>query len=220
MPMAAWTATQRDARRRSRSSSASSSRRSSCSAARSSRSAAAAGPPADRLAHAALPRRGADARAGAGRADRARRRWLVHLGYLVAMVIDRHAARSAHVPERGWWSSHGQRLARSVTPHPAVRQPPLGAHPRAQPAHLQARLDRHLHRLLRAGVLSCWASALGWAALIGTVTGPDGQQIPYAVFVAPALLATSAMNGASTTRPTCSSGCATRRPTTACWPHR
>jgi lipooligosaccharide transport system permease protein len=36
----------------------------------------------------------------------------------------------------------------------------------------------------------------GLGSLIGTVTGPDGSQIPYAVFVAPALLATAAMNGA------------------------
>ncbi len=36
----------------------------------------------------------------------------------------------------------------------------------------------------------------GLGALIGSVPGPDGQPIPYAVFVAPALLATSAMNGA------------------------
>lgn len=36
----------------------------------------------------------------------------------------------------------------------------------------------------------------GLGSLIGTVTGPDGAQIPYAVFVAPALLATAAMNGA------------------------
>ena len=36
----------------------------------------------------------------------------------------------------------------------------------------------------------------GLGALIGDVPGPNGQPIPYAVFVAPALLATSAMNGA------------------------
>jgi lipooligosaccharide transport system permease protein len=36
----------------------------------------------------------------------------------------------------------------------------------------------------------------GLGSLIGTVTGPEGTQIPYAVFVAPALLAASAMNGA------------------------
>ena len=36
----------------------------------------------------------------------------------------------------------------------------------------------------------------GLGSLIGNVTGPDGQPIPYAVFVAPALLATAAMNGA------------------------
>ncbi|HYM83686.1 MAG TPA: ABC transporter permease [Candidatus Dormibacteraeota bacterium] len=36
----------------------------------------------------------------------------------------------------------------------------------------------------------------GLGALIGAVPGPDGRPIPYGVFVAPGLLATSAMNGA------------------------
>jgi lipooligosaccharide transport system permease protein len=36
----------------------------------------------------------------------------------------------------------------------------------------------------------------GLGRLVGDVTGPGGQPIPYAVFVAPALLATGAMNGA------------------------
>ncbi|MBA3877623.1 MAG: ABC transporter [Anaerolinea sp.] len=36
----------------------------------------------------------------------------------------------------------------------------------------------------------------GLGRLVGDVTGPGGQPIPYATFVAPALLATGAMNGA------------------------
>ena len=36
----------------------------------------------------------------------------------------------------------------------------------------------------------------GIGALVGTVTGPNGVTIPYSVFVAPGLLASSAMNGA------------------------
>jgi lipooligosaccharide transport system permease protein len=36
----------------------------------------------------------------------------------------------------------------------------------------------------------------GLGRLVGDVTGPGGQPIPYAMFVAPALLATGAMNGA------------------------
>ncbi len=36
----------------------------------------------------------------------------------------------------------------------------------------------------------------GIGALVGNVTGPDGGPIPYGVFVAPGLLASSAMNGA------------------------
>jgi lipooligosaccharide transport system permease protein len=36
----------------------------------------------------------------------------------------------------------------------------------------------------------------GLGSIVGNVVGPGGQLIPYAVFVAPALLAASAMNGA------------------------
>jgi lipooligosaccharide transport system permease protein len=37
---------------------------------------------------------------------------------------------------------------------------------------------------------------VGIGALIGTVTGPDGHPVPYRAFVAPGLLAVSALNGA------------------------
>ncbi|HEX6548617.1 MAG TPA: ABC transporter, partial [Candidatus Dormibacteraeota bacterium] len=36
----------------------------------------------------------------------------------------------------------------------------------------------------------------GVGSLVGSVSLPDGQHIPYQVFVAPALMAVSAMNGA------------------------
>ena len=36
----------------------------------------------------------------------------------------------------------------------------------------------------------------GLGALVGSIPGPDGREISYQLFVAPALLATSAMNGA------------------------
>ena len=38
----------------------------------------------------------------------------------------------------------------------------------------------------------------GIGGMVGDIPGPGGQPIPYALFVAPALLATSAMNGAIT----------------------
>jgi lipooligosaccharide transport system permease protein len=38
----------------------------------------------------------------------------------------------------------------------------------------------------------------GLGKLVGSVPGPDGNLVPYAVFVAPALLAASSMNGAIT----------------------
>ncbi len=40
------------------------------------------------------------------------------------------------------------------------------------------------------------AMGIGMGSLVGEVTGPDGQPIGYAAYIAPALLATSAMNGA------------------------
>ncbi|MGH3813767.1 MAG: ABC transporter permease, partial [Pseudonocardiaceae bacterium] len=40
------------------------------------------------------------------------------------------------------------------------------------------------------------AMGQGLGSLVGTVTGPAGQQLSYAAFIAPGLLAASAMNGA------------------------
>jgi len=40
------------------------------------------------------------------------------------------------------------------------------------------------------------AMGMGIGGMIGAIPGPDGTPIPYAVFVAPALLATASMNGA------------------------
>lgn len=45
-------------------------------------------------------------------------------------------------------------------------------------------------------VLYLLAMGMGMGSLVGEVPGPDGQPISYAMFIAPALLATSAMNGA------------------------
>ncbi len=44
-------------------------------------------------------------------------------------------------------------------------------------------------------VFYLFAMGVGVAALVGEVEGPGGESIPYGVFVAPALLAVSAMNG-------------------------
>ena len=45
-------------------------------------------------------------------------------------------------------------------------------------------------------VFYLFAVGIGVGALVGDVTGPGGVQIPYAAFVAPAMMAASAMNGA------------------------
>jgi lipooligosaccharide transport system permease protein len=41
-----------------------------------------------------------------------------------------------------------------------------------------------------------FAIGFGIGGLVGTLPGPDGEPVPYAMFVAPALLASSSMNGA------------------------
>jgi lipooligosaccharide transport system permease protein len=63
-----------------------------------------------------------------------------------------------------------------------------------------ARAYRHLWVLLITGVLEplfyLLSVKVGLGALVGPVTGPGGRTVGYTEFVAPALLATSSMNGA------------------------
>jgi lipooligosaccharide transport system permease protein len=63
-----------------------------------------------------------------------------------------------------------------------------------------ARAYRHLWVLLISGILEplfyLLSVRIGLGALVGQVTGPGGRPVSYIEFVAPALMATSAMNGA------------------------
>jgi lipooligosaccharide transport system permease protein len=63
-----------------------------------------------------------------------------------------------------------------------------------------ARVYRHAWLVLASGigepVFYLLSLGLGLGRLVGTVSGPGGRPVAYAVFVAPALLATSSMNGA------------------------
>ena len=63
-----------------------------------------------------------------------------------------------------------------------------------------ARAYRHLWILLLTGILEplfyLLSVRVGLGHLVGAVTGPGGRPVTYTAFVAPALLATSSMNGA------------------------
>lgn len=65
-----------------------------------------------------------------------------------------------------------------------------------------AMVYRHTWLILFSGffepVFFLLGMGLGLGGLVGSVAGPGGEAVPYAVFVAPALLASSAMNGAIT----------------------
>jgi len=63
-----------------------------------------------------------------------------------------------------------------------------------------ARVYRHAWTVLISGFFEplfyLLSIGIGLSTLVGHVTGPDGSQVGFTSFVAPALLATSAMNGA------------------------
>ncbi|HET9897276.1 MAG TPA: ABC transporter permease [Streptosporangiaceae bacterium] len=63
-----------------------------------------------------------------------------------------------------------------------------------------ARVYRHTWAVLLSGIFEplfyLLSIGVGIGKLVGTVTGPNGQLVGFTSFVAPALLATSAMNGA------------------------
>jgi lipooligosaccharide transport system permease protein len=63
-----------------------------------------------------------------------------------------------------------------------------------------ARLYRRMWLIVAAGAAEplfyMLSVGIGIGGLVGTVTGPGGQQVPYRAFVAPGLLAVSALNGA------------------------
>lgn len=98
----------------------------------------------------------------------------------------------------------------AATSPPRAPVPRLGLGPRLLPGF---RLGRAVHLVERnvvayrrawlvflSGVLEpvlfLLALGVGLGGLVGEVAGPDGSSVPYAVFVAPALLAAAAMNGA------------------------
>jgi len=63
-----------------------------------------------------------------------------------------------------------------------------------------ARVYRHMWLVFASGIAEplfyLLSVGVGLGALVGSVTGPDGTPVPYREFVAPGLLAVSALNGA------------------------
>ncbi len=94
------------------------------------------------------------------------------------------------------------RAALRVLPAPMLRAGRLGLGGKGS-GHLierHARVYRHTWGVLASGILEplfyLLSIGVGLGKLVGTVTGPGGHPVGFSSFVAPALLATSAMNGA------------------------
>ena len=97
------------------------------------------------------------------------------------------------------------RLARMPRPTRARPEAPVAAAsfslaPGLRLIERHARLARQMWLLVVAGALEplfyMLSAGIGVGHLIGDVTGPGGQPVPYRAFVAPGMLAVSALNGA------------------------
>ncbi|HEV3290950.1 MAG TPA: ABC transporter permease [Streptosporangiaceae bacterium] len=95
-----------------------------------------------------------------------------------------------------------QALPLRVVPWPALSRlrGVLGGRSSLHLIERNARAYRHAWLVLLSGVgeplFYLLSIGVGLGKLVGTVAGPGGQPVSYTAFVAPALLATSAMNGA------------------------
>jgi lipooligosaccharide transport system permease protein len=89
-----------------------------------------------------------------------------------------------------------------IVPAEAVTRPwrALGGHGSRHLVERHARVYRHMWLMLASGVgeplFYLLSIGVGLRHLVGTVTGPAGTPVSFPAFVAPALLATSSMNGA------------------------
>ena len=88
--------------------------------------------------------------------------------------------------------SRGRSVARSYSP--------LARRGSARLIERHARVYRHMWLVFASGVAEplfyLLSVGIGLGALVGTVIGPGGHPVPYKEFVAPGLLAVSALNGA------------------------
>ncbi len=99
-------------------------------------------------------------------------------------------------------NARGGALPLRVIPAAALTRPwrAMGGRGSLHLVERHARAYRHMWLILLSGigepVFYLLSLGVGLGKLVGSVTGPGGTPVTYAAFVAPALLATSSMNGA------------------------
>ena len=163
------------------------------------------GVPAARLAGAGRLRRrrsgtastcAATSRSGTGDC----RRRSVHVAYLLLWVVGRLVrSRCATLHRSGWCTMSGLTVAvvDAVAPPPLQRSRDGGARLLVE---RNTRVYRREWLVLVSGFLEpvfyLFSIGVGVAQLVGDVALPGGQVVTYTAFVAPAMLAASAMNGA------------------------
>ena len=125
---------------------------------------------------------------------------LLHVAYLAVVDRGRRSRSPPATTSAGWRSE----MARDTVTADAGRPRPRRCRwPAAGPgcwSSATCMVYRRIWLLIVSGffepVFYLLSLGVGIGALVGTVAGPDGQPIDYTAFVAPALLAASAMNGA------------------------
>ena len=132
-----------------------------------------------------------------GTVDRDPVLFVIHLAVLVAITVDRRVA--GRPDDR---SPPGEGLMPAMS---ALRITPLFAFGSRRALRMIERnllVYKHGWLVLLSGFFEplfyLLSIGFGLGRLVGDVAGPGGEPIPYALFVAPALLAASSMNGAIT----------------------
>jgi len=107
-------------------------------------------------------------------------------------------APAAGRPRAGALAAHALRIL--PVPLVAARRGALGGRGGQHLVERHARAYRHQWTMFASGFFEplfyLLSIGVGIGALVGSVAGPDGRLIGFTSFVAPALLATSSMNGA------------------------
>ncbi len=119
---------------------------------------------------------------------------IVHYAVLIVLLLI-GAVRGHAVSSRSGFEGMTTTLNRRIAP-PRIGRIRARVRPRARNVLVYRRLWLIVFSGFFEPVFYLFSIGIGISTLVGPVVGPNGQLVEYTAFVAPALLAASAMNGA------------------------